>query len=152
MRSFELTVFIHCPKEILYDHLSQPINLIGLQPLLTKIDILKEKTNADGIVVRPFYTVETFRLLGLPVYRNRIYSVMQLTRPNDELKFHVYSKPRIEIIFTYHFEQLDDNRTQITQRVEFVRLNKLLERFVIEQAKQAQQALLSNLKIRLEKK
>jgi ribosome-associated toxin RatA of RatAB toxin-antitoxin module len=102
--------------------------------------------------VRPFYTVETFRLLGLPVYRNRIYSVMQLTRPNDELKFHVYSKPRIEIIFTYHFEQLDDNRTQITQRVEFVRLNKLLERFVIEQAKQAQQALLSNLKIRLEKK
>jgi ribosome-associated toxin RatA of RatAB toxin-antitoxin module len=147
-----LTVFIRCPKEILYGHLSQPINLIGLQPLLTKIDILKEKTNADGIVVRPFYTVETFRLLGLPVYRNRIYSVMQLTRPNDELKFHVYSKPRIEIIFTYHFEQLDDNRTQITQRVEFVRLNKLLERFVIEQAKQAQQALLSNLKIRLEKK
>ncbi|MEW6285363.1 MAG: SRPBCC family protein [Chloroflexota bacterium] len=151
MRSFELTVFIACPKETVYDHLSQPLNMIGLQPLLTEIDVLKEKRDADGIVLRPFYTVETFRLLGLPVYRNRIYSVIHLTKPKDELKFHVYSKPRIEIVFTYRFEQFNDGRTQITQTVEFVKLNKLLEKFVVDQARQAQRALLSNLKIRLEK-
>ncbi|NWG33055.1 MAG: SRPBCC family protein [Chloroflexi bacterium] len=151
MRSFELTVFINCPKETVYDHLSQPLNMIGLQPLLTEIDVLKERRDTDGIVLRPFYTVETFRLLGLPVYRNRIYSVIHLTKPKDELKFHVYSKPRIEIVFTYRFEQFDDVGTKITQTVEFVKLNRLLEKFVVEQAKQAQRALLSNLKIRLEK-
>ncbi len=150
MRSFELTVFINCPKENVYEHLSQPINMIGLQPLLTEIDILEERRDAQGILLRPFYTVETFRLLGLPVYRNRIYSVMHLTKPGDELKFYVYSKPRIEIIFTYHFEQAG-SATQITQHVEFVKLSRLLEGFVVEQAKQAQRALLSNLKIRLEK-
>ncbi len=151
MRTFELTVFIDCPKETVYDHLSQPLNMIGLQPLLTEIDVLNERRASDGTVLRPFYTVETFRLLGLPVYRNRIYSIMQLTQPKDELKFHVYSKPRIEIVFTYRFEQFNDGRTRITQSVEFVKLNKLLETFVVEQAKQAQRALLSNLKIRLEK-
>ncbi|GAB4447505.1 MAG: hypothetical protein OHK0041_07150 [Anaerolineales bacterium] len=151
MRTFELTVFIDCPKETVYDHLSQPLNMIGLQPLLTEIDVLNERRDANGTVLRPFYTVETFRLLGLPVYRNRIYSIMQLTQPKDELKFHVYSKPRIEIVFTYHFEQFNDGRTRITQSVEFIKLNKLLETFVVEQAKQAQRALLSNLKIRLEK-
>jgi hypothetical protein len=151
MRSFELTVFIDCPKETVYDHLSQPLNMIGLQPLLTEIDVLKERRNADGVLLRPFYTVETFRLLGLPVYRNRIYSVIHLTRPKDELKFHVYSKPRIEIVFTYRLEHFNDVGTKITQTVEFVKLNKLLETFVVEQAKQAQRALLSNLKIRLEK-
>jgi hypothetical protein len=35
--------------------------------------------------------------------------------------------------------------------VQFVKLNKLLEVFVINQAKHAQRVLLSNLKVRLEK-
>lgn len=151
MRSFELTVFIDCPQETVYDHLSQPLNMLGLQPLLTKVEALEERLDDDGIVLRPFYTVETFRLLGLPVHHNRIYSVIHLTKPKDELQFHVYSKPRIEIVFTYRFEPFNDGKTKIVQTVKFVKLSKLLEKFVVAQAKQAQRALLSNLKIRLEK-
>jgi len=34
MRSFEMNVVIDCKKDRLYDHLSELINLNGLQPLL----------------------------------------------------------------------------------------------------------------------
>jgi len=42
--------------------------------------------------------------------------------------------------------------TQITQTVQFDKVNKLLENFVICQANPVQRALFSNLKVRLEKK
>ncbi|NTU56836.1 MAG: hypothetical protein HGA79_11355 [Anaerolineales bacterium] len=151
MKTFELNIFIDCKSDEIYDHLSEPINMLGLQPLLTEIDVLKAKVDENGIVIRPFYTVETFRLLGFPVFRNRIYSVIHLTKPKEELEFHVHSKPGIEIIFSYKFRHFKDDRTQVSQTVHFVKVNKLLEIFVINQATYAQKALLSNLKVRLEK-
>jgi hypothetical protein len=151
MRTFELDIFINCKRDKVYDHLSEPINMIGLQPLLTEIDVLKERMDSNGILLRPFYTVETFRLMGLMAYRNRVYSTIRLTKPKEELEFLVHSKPGIQIIFKYMFRQFNDQRTQIAQTVQFLKVNKLLENFVVNQAKQAQRALLSNLKVRLEK-
>ena len=152
MRTFELDIFIECTRDKAYDHLSQPINMIGLQPLLTEMDVLEEKQGADGVILRSFETVETFRWLGLSLFRNRILSVIHLTKPKEKLEFHVYSKPNIEIIFKYSLQEFNDRRTQITQTVEFVKVNKMLENFVVRQANAAQRALLSNLKVRLEKK
>lgn len=151
MKTFELSIFIDCISDEIYDHLSEPINMLGLQPLLTEIDVLKAGVDENGIAIRPFYTVETFRLFGLPVFRNRIYSVIHLTKPKAELEYHVFRKPGIEIIFSYRFRQLNDDRTQVSQTVHFVKANKLLENFVINRAKHAQKVLLSNLKVRLEK-
>lgn len=152
MRTFELTIFIDGKRNKVYDHLSEPINMIGLQPLLTEIDVLKEKKDADGIILRPFHTVETFRLMGLPIFRNKTYSVIHLTKPKEKLDIHVHRKPGIEIIFHYKFKQFNDLRTQVTQTVEFVRVSRLLEYFVVNHANQTQRALLSNLKVRLEKR
>jgi len=42
MRTFELNIFIECKRDKVYDHLSQPINMIGLQPLLTQMDVIEE--------------------------------------------------------------------------------------------------------------
>ena len=151
MRTFEQHIFIDRRKAEVYDHVSEPLNMIGLQPLLTTIDILKEQTDESGITLRPFYTVEVFRWAGIPLMRNRIYSVIHLTKPKDELEFHVYSKPNIKIIFKYEFVQSNDLRTHITQTINFERVNKLLESFVFDQAVKAQRALLTNLKVRLEK-
>lgn len=151
MKTFELTIFINCQRDVVYAHLSEPINMIGLQPRLTEINTLKEKRDADGIVLRPFHTVETHRVLGLPIYRNKLYSVIRLTKPKEELEFHVHSKPGIEIIFHYKLQQFSDQRTQVTQTVQDVKANKLLENFVINQVKYTQRILLSNLKVRLEK-
>lgn len=152
MRTFELNIFIECKRDEVYDHLSQPINMIGLQPLLTEMDVLEEKEDKAGVILRPFETVETFRWLGIPILRNRILSVIHLTRPKEQLEFHVYSKPKIEIIFKYALKESNHTRTQIIQTVHFIKVSKLLENFVVRQANLAQRALLSNLKVRLDKK
>jgi hypothetical protein len=102
--------------------------------------------------VRPFYTVQTFRWAGFPIYRNRLYSVIHLTTPGEELEFHVYGTPGIHSIFKYVFSQDKEKRTQIKQTVSFVQVSKILENIVVNQANQVQRALLSNLKVRLEKK
>jgi hypothetical protein len=151
MQTFELTVFINCKRDKVYDHLSEPINMIGLQPRLTEIDMLGEKRDTDGIILRTFHVVETYRLLGFPIFRNRLYSVLRLVKPKEELEFRTYSKPGIEIVFHYKFQQHNDQRTQVTQTLQVLKANKLLENFVLNQAKYTQRVLLSNLKVRLEK-
>lgn len=151
MLTFEQHIFIDRRKDEIYDHISEPLNMIGLQPLLTTLDVMKEQTDENGITLRPFYTVEVFRWAGIPLMRNRIYSVIHLTKPRDELEFHVFSKPNIKIVFKYAFVQYNDLRTHITQTILFEQVSKLLEDFVFEQAVKAQRALLTNLKVRLEK-
>lgn len=151
MLTFEQHIFIDRRKDEIYDHISEPLNMIGLQPLLTTLDVMKEQTDENGITLRPFYTVEVFRWAGIPLMRNRIYSVIHLTQPRDELEFHVFSKPNIKIVFKYAFVQYNDLRTHITQTILFDQVSKILEGFVFNQAVKAQRALLTNLKARLEK-
>ena len=127
MRSLELNIFIDCKKERLYDHLSEPINMIGLQPLLTEIDVLKERMDENNVSTRPFYMVETIRWLGFPIFRNKIYSVIRLTKPKDELEIQVYSNLKTEIVFKYSFKEFNDQRTQITQTVKFMHVTCFLK-------------------------
>jgi len=151
MRSFEHHIFINRPKDIVFDHIANPLNMLGLQPLLTTMDILEETRDSNGVKLRPFYTVEVFRWAGIPLMKNRIHSVIHLTEPDDEPEFHASSKPGIEIVFQYRFQQDNDGHTHVTQTICIERAPKLLEGFVFDQAIKAQRALLSNLKVRLEK-
>lgn len=151
MRTFELNIFIDRPRVEVYEHVAQPINMIGLQPNLTTIDILKEQKDTDNNVLRPFYTVRTFRWLGLPVLKSRVYSVIHLTKPHSELEIHVFSKPGINIVYHYLFQESEEGQTHLVQKVRFEQVNKLLENFVFDQSIKTQRALLTNLKVRLEK-
>jgi len=151
MRTFELNIFIDRPRLEVYNHLSEPINMIGLQPYMTSIDVLKEQRDANGIVLRPFYTMQTYKWLGLPIRKERVYSVIHLTQPPKELEFHVFQKRNTQIIFHYIFQDSEEWRTHLIQRVKFEKVNKLLENKVLQEAINTQRALLTNLKIRLEK-
>lgn len=153
MRSIELNMFIDCPKGEVYDQLAEPINMIGLQPLLTTIDILKEQKNSAGILLRPFYMVETYWLLGLPVLRTRVYTVISLTRPGNGLEIRMYRKPGIVLAHLFEFRSIKDEeeRTHLVQKIQYEKGAKMLENMVFEQAVKAQRALLTNLKVRLEK-
>ena len=151
MRSFELNIFIDRPRAEVYDHIAEPINMIGLQPLLATIDILKEQKDANGVILRPFYTVDVFRWAGLPVWKSRVYSVIHLTRPKEELEIRVYVKPGIRIVYKYEFREDEEKRTHLIQKVSFEQLSKLLENFVFNRAIRTQRAVLTNLKVRLEK-
>jgi hypothetical protein len=154
MRSIELNMFIDSPKNEVYDQLAEPINMIGLQPRLTTIDILKEQKNTEGIPLRPFYMVETYKLLGLPVLRTRVYTVIGLTRPKDRLEIRVYRKPGIVLLQQFEFRSIKDEeeRTHLVQKISYEQGSKLLENLVFEQTIRAQRALLTNLKVRLEQR
>ena len=151
MRTFELNIFIDRPRSDVYNHLSEPINMIGLTPHMTSIDVLKEQKDADGIVLRPFYTMQTYKWLGLPVRKDRVYWVIHLTQPNSELEFHVFQSRNTQIVFHYIFQESEEWRTHLIQRVRFEKVSKLLENRVFNEAIATQRALLTNLKIRLEK-
>jgi hypothetical protein len=153
MRSIELNMFIDSPQDEVFDQLAEPINMIGLQPRLTAIDILKEQENTDGILLRPFYMVETYWLLGLRVVRTRVYTVIGLTRPKEQLEIRVYRKPAIRLLHQFEFRRNEEEgmRTHLVQKITYEKGSKLLENFVFEQTVHAQRALLTNLKVRLEK-
>lgn len=151
MRSFELNIFIdRLPHEV-YDHLSEPINMIGLQPYLTTIDILKEQKDTNGVLLRPFYMLETYRWAGLPIFRSKVYTVIQLTNPKKELVIRHYNKTGAQIAYRYEFHQIEEGRTHLIQKAEFEKVNKLFETSVYNRANKAQRGLLTILKVRLEK-
>jgi hypothetical protein len=94
--------------------------------------------------------VQTFRWLGLPILRNRIYSVIHLVKPFSELEFHVFGRANTKIVFRYLLQETEEGRIHLIQKVSFEQVNKILENFVFEQALRAQRAFLANLKVRLE--
>lgn len=151
MRAFELNIFIDRPRIEIYNHLAEPINMIGLQPFLTSIDILKDQKDASGIVLRPYYFVETHRWLGLPIRRERVYSVIHLTNPHSELEIHVFRKSDVHIVFQYLFQESEEGRTHLIQKFRFEKVGKLMEKSIFDQANKSQRAFLTNLKVRLEK-
>jgi hypothetical protein len=151
MHAFELNIFIDRPRNEVYDHLSEPVNMIGLQPYLTTIDFLKEQKDAGGVLFRPFYMLETYHWAGLPIFRSRVYTVIQLTNPKKELVIRQYGKPGIQIAYQYEFHQIEEGRTHLVQKTNFEKVNKLLENIVYNRANKAQRGLLTNLKVRLEK-
>ena len=150
MRHFEHNILINSPRQVVYKHLAQPKNLMGLQPLLTAVKILEESTDDDGIATCQFDSVETFRIGKLPIYNNRIHVIGKLTKPFEQMEYLVKSFPNIRIRFLYLFQ--DENAaTRLTQKVHIVQVNPLLENFVFKEALRAQQIVLSRLKERLEK-
>jgi hypothetical protein len=151
MRRYKLNAFINRSPQEVYEHMAEPINMIGLQPLLTTIDVLKEQKDGNDVTLRPSYMVITYRWLGLPIFRNRVYIVLHLTKPFHELELHVFSKPGIHVVFEYHFQEMEEGHTHLTQTIRFERVNPLFRTIVLSQANQTQRALLANLKVRLEK-
>jgi ligand-binding SRPBCC domain-containing protein len=149
MRYFEHDILIRRPRQWVYAHIAQPKNLMELQPLLTAVEPLKESIDADGIITRPFYSVETFRLGRLPIYNNRIYVTGKLTKPFDEMEYLVKSFPNIRIHFLYLFQD-ENTATRLTQKVHILQVNPLLESFVFKEALRVQQIVLARLKERLE--
>jgi len=149
MRHFKQETFINRPCKDVYEHLAEPGSFLGLQPLLTSLDTLPEQRGEQGILLRPFYTVETFRWLGIPIINNRIHSTAHLVDPYKNLKYVTLSNPGIELEFNYTFEDKEGN-THLTQTVDILKVSPLLESFVYREMVKAQRAILANLKSRLE--
>lgn len=141
--SLDFEIQINVSPQTVYDHLRDPHNLVGLQPLLTHV----ENVQASHTSVS-YDTVEAFRWLGIVLYRNRIHVQTTFIDPPQRFETVVHSFPNITLQVGYTFTPQGD-RTLVCEEVR-ITCHAWLAGFVTEQATRAQTALLENLKTRLE--
>jgi hypothetical protein len=139
--------FQYTSPQTVYDHLRNPQNFVGLQPLLTHLENIKVLQLDDRRSVS-YDTVEAFRWKGLVLYRNRIRVRTVFTDPPHQFETVVHSFPNITVRVTYTFNSKDGGtRVHETMRIS---CHAWLANFVIDQALRAQTAVLANLKKRLD--
>ena len=145
--TLEFQTQIKVPPQVVYDHLSDPHNFVGLQPLLTHVEAV-QFGELDGVKSVSYTTVEAFRRMNIVLYRNRIRVRSVFTRPPHQIDVVVHSFPNITLNVEYTFAPLDDGVH--VKEVMQIQTHALLAKFVINEATKAQTALLENLKYRLE--
>jgi hypothetical protein len=143
----ELTVHIRRPVSLVYDHLAQPANFIGLQPLLSSISSVQEMDMNNKRGYR-YETVETFRIGPLPVLNNRIRVQTLLTEPGRLIDTVVQSKPQIRLDVQYQFTSLGDE-THLVEKM-LITVPAWVGGYVVRTARRVQEQTLANLKHRLE--
>lgn len=145
---FEKRIFIQTTPQAAYNELSNPVNYLGLQPLLTSVDNVQHHTDEDGQTVYTYSAVEAFRFLGLIPYNNRIHARMTLTRPNEEIQTEVDSPGGVRLYGRFVFEPQDGG--VLVRDIIRIQMVWFLRWYVVSQAEAAQETLLTNLKYRLE--
>lgn len=143
----EFTKQISAAPETIYQHLSEPGNLIGLQPLLTRVDRI-HPFEQNGRRAVSYETVEAFRWKGITLYENRIRVQTVFTDPPKQFETTVKSFPNITLLVTYTLRPLE-NGTLVTEEMQ-IECHSWLAEFVTGEARKAQTALLENLKSRFE--
>ncbi len=145
--NLEFQIRIQASPQVVYEHLSDPHNFVGLQPLLTYVDHVAFGEQ-DGKRTVSYETVEAFRAFGIVLYRNRIRVQTVFTDPPRQYHTRVHSFPNITLNVEYTFTpQAEGVLVQETMQIQ---VHAWLKGFVLRQAAQAQTALLANLKKRLE--
>jgi|WetSurMetagenome_2_1015567.scaffolds.fasta_scaffold807481_1 hypothetical protein len=143
----EFTVHIRRPVSVVYDHLAQPENFIGLQPLLSSLSSVQEMEINNKRGYR-YGTVETFRIGPIPVLNNRIRVQTVLTEPDRQIDTVVQSKPHIRLDVQYQFTPLGDE-THLVEKM-LISVPAWVGGYVVRTARRVQEQTLANLKHWLE--
>ena len=132
-----------------YAHLADITNHPGLQPLVVETQELGRSVDEAGHTVVHFFSIEQFRFLGFLPYRNKI-RVKMVQVPEENLIIHeVESFPNIRLISQTRFEPKEGGGTAVSETLDIDTPN-LLAGIVQKTADTAHEALLQNLKARLE--
>jgi hypothetical protein len=102
----------------------------------------------EGRRTRRYVAVERFRFLGFLRYDNVIRVLMTFSKPGEVLLNDVDSPLNVQVHFVMTFEPRDSS-TQVDETVT-IRVPRLLQWYVVKQAKSAQHARYMNLKALLE--
>lgn len=151
MKAIQIKKTIHIAAETtaVYAHLADITNHPGLQPLVVETQELGRGVDEAGHTVVHFFSIEQFRFLGFLPYRNKI-RVKMVQAPEENLIIHeVDSFPNIRLISQTHFEPEEGGGTAVSETLHIDTPN-LLAGFVQKTADAAHEALLQNLKARLE--
>lgn len=145
---FQKTIQIEAEATAVYNHLANIANHPGLQPLVVETQEIGRGVDADGHVTIDFYSVELFRFLGILPYRNKIRVQMTQVPEKNILIQEVDSFPNIRLVSRTVFEAVGEG-TAVTETIDIESPNWVAN-FVAKTADSAHDALLQNLKTRLE--
>ncbi len=145
--SFELEITINRPVGVVYEHLAQPANWVGLQPLLASVSPVARSVEAGRACLR-YTTIERFQIGRWLRYDNPIAVRCVLAEPNARIESYVRSFPRLSLAASYTFLPA----AQGTRLIERVTIDGawLLMPYVAGTALRVQRQTLANLKARLE--
>jgi hypothetical protein len=145
--SFELAVRIARPVAVVFNHLAEPANFLGLQPLLVEMAPVS-RCIVHGRPLLSYETVEAFRLGGLTIAHNRIAVRTLLTQEPCRIDNFVTGAAGLTMLATYQLAERD-SATLLTERVA-VHIHPLLLPGVLATAERVQRTTLARLKARLE--
>jgi hypothetical protein len=140
---FERDIAIAAPLARVFAELSEPARFLGLQPLLTEV---REVAAAPG--ARAFEAVERVVLFGPITKRNLLRVELSPLPVENRIDFATSAPLGIRLDGAFAFQQ-EGTATRVTESVA-LRCPFWLKRFVLQEATRAQEALLANLKRRLE--
>ncbi len=146
--TFQHRYFIPATPTHIYQHLSEPMNYIGLSPLVEQVDNIASHTDSQGRTVYTYQSVEVFHFLGFIRYPNRIRVKMILTRPDEQMVSEVDSPFNVHVLFEFDLESADGG-TWIIETVTAT-MPVLIRGFVVQQAKAVQMARAEELKRRMQ--
>lgn len=142
-RLFDREITIAAPRARVFAELSEPARFLGLQPLLRDV---REVAAAPGM--RAFEAVEHVRVLGALTVKNLLRVELTPSPAQDRVGFATRAPLGVRLRGTFALEDAG-SLTRVRESVSLV-CPWLLARFVVREATLAQEALLANLKRRLE--
>lgn len=142
------SIIIAAPPDAVYAEISDPNNLLGLQPLVVQISPISRSQDSEGNTVLSYQSVELFRFAGVLSYRNPIRVQSTLYPKQFGMKSIVKSRPNVELEFVYRLTSVEQG-TRLDLAVNFT-APSLVRDFVLSQLNAAQDAVMLNLKARLE--
>lgn len=115
---FEKDVAIYKPVENIYSLISHPQQIVGLQPLITAVEIKKEAVNSQGQKTYDFVSIEDIKILGFIPMQNRIETHMILENPPYRLQQTGKTRAGITLYQTLSLEE-HTNHVSVTNAIDY---------------------------------
>jgi len=140
-------------RECVYLHLADPRNQLGLQPLLTEVRLVDGSDESAQVRFLAVEAITNSRCL--PPLRNTVNVELRRGPKPELIEFRAKAKAGVRVTSEFRFESVagEDGRCTVVQRAQvFVPrvFPSLMRKWVVAQAKAAQQTLLTNLTARME--
>ena len=147
-QTFEYSYFIDLSADQLYAYMTEPEHYARLSPIVGDMRNLRLFYNAEHQECFEYDTVEALHFAGMIPYSNPIHVTATMTIPNQQMLAAVDTRLGVRMRFV--FDLIEENGGTLVRETVEAHAPRLLQSYVVAQAKAVQQARVEMLKSRLE--
>jgi len=146
--SFEYAYLVQAPVDHVFAYLADPEHYARLSPLISEVRNIQRGINPLGQPFFEYDSVEALHFANLIPYNNPIHVKTTMIEVNRQIVAHVDTRLSVKLDFTFDLEA-ENGGTRVRERIDF-HMPRLVQSYVVTQAKQVQQARIRIFKARLE--